>query len=67
MLLPQGQMLIKHQKKHSDDVTIEGVIFGKKDMLESDLTQYVMKLENSPIFRKVSCRKKMLSILKKMK
>jgi hypothetical protein len=43
---------------NTDDVIIEGVIFDKKDMLESDLTQYVLKLENSLIFDKVSVQKK---------
>lgn len=48
----------KTSKENMDDVIIEGIIFDKKDMLESDLTQYVMKLENSPVFNKVSIQKK---------
>jgi hypothetical protein len=47
----------KTSKENMDDVIIEGIIFDKKDMLESDLTQYVMKLENSPVFNKVSVQK----------
>ena len=43
---------------NTDDVIIEGIIFDKKNMLESDLTQYVIKLETSPIFDKVSVQKK---------
>jgi hypothetical protein len=43
---------------NTDDVIVEGIIFDKKDMLESDLTQYIIKLETSPIFDKVSVQKK---------
>ena len=50
----------KAPKETTDEVAIEGIIFGKKDLLDSDLTQYVVKLENSPIFSKVSVQKKEL-------
>jgi hypothetical protein len=40
-----------------DGVAIEGIIFDKKDKLDSDLSQYVIKLENSPMFSKVSIQK----------
>jgi hypothetical protein len=40
------------------NISIEGIISGNKDMLESDLTQYVVKLENSPLFNKISVQKK---------
>ena len=49
----------------TDDVSIEGVILGKKEMLESELTQYVVKLENSPMFSKVSVVKKNMISLNK--
>lgn len=41
----------------SEDVVLEGVIFGDRDMLQSLLAQYVMKLENSPMFKKVTINK----------
>ncbi len=41
----------------SPDVVLEGVIFGERDMLQSLLAQYVMKLENSPMFKKVIINK----------
>ncbi|HPD58141.1 MAG TPA: hypothetical protein PKW17_12925, partial [Smithellaceae bacterium] len=40
-----------------EDVFVEGVIFGERDMLQSLLAQYVMKLENSPMFKKVTINK----------
>jgi len=40
------------------DVFMEGIIFDKKEMLESQLTQYVMTLENSAVFNKVSVQNK---------
>ena len=40
-----------------DGVAIEGIIFDKKDKLDSDLSQYVIKLENSPMLSKVSVQK----------
>lgn len=45
-------------KENTDDVFIEGIIFNKKDMLESDLAQYVVRLENSPVFHKISVKNK---------
>lgn len=40
------------------DVLIEGIVQGSKDMLDADLTQYVIKLENSRMFGKVTMQKK---------
>lgn len=45
-------------KENTDDVFIEGIIFNKKDMLEADLAQYVVRLENSPVFYKISVKNK---------
>ena len=45
-------------KENTDDVFIEGIIFNKKDMLESDLAQYVVRLENSSVFHKISVKNK---------
>ncbi len=41
----------------AEDLVVEGVIFGQRDMLQSLLAQYVMKLENSPMFKKVTINK----------
>lgn len=41
----------------AEDIVLEGVIFGERDMLQSLLAQYVMKLENSPMFKKVTINK----------
>jgi hypothetical protein len=46
-------------------VTIEGVIFGDRNMLDSLLAQYVMKLENSPMLSKVSIQKNNVVTFKK--
>lgn len=48
-----------------DDITIEGIILGNRDMLESDLTKYVIGLENSPVFNKVTVKKKDVVTFKK--
>lgn len=40
------------------DVSIEGIVQGNKDMLDADLTQYVLQLENSKMFGNVSMQKK---------
>lgn len=41
-----------------EGVTIEGVIFDKKNNLEADLSKYINKLEESPVFNGVSVQKK---------
>ncbi len=53
------------QQEAADNVTIEGMIMGNRDMLESDLTKYVVSLENSPIFSKVSVKRKDIVTFKK--
>jgi hypothetical protein len=45
-------------KTENNSIVLEGIVFSKKDMLESDLTQYVLKLENSPLFNTVSVQSK---------
>ncbi len=52
-------------KETPDNVLIEGVITGSRDALESNLTQYVARLDNSPLFNKVSVKKKEIVKLKK--
>jgi len=46
------------QKTEHNGLVLEGIIFGKKDLLESELTQYVLKLENSALFNTVSVQSK---------
>lgn len=55
----------KTTKETTDDVMVEGVIFGEREMLDSLLAQYVMKLENSPMFRKLSVQKSGIVTFKK--
>jgi Tfp pilus assembly PilM family ATPase len=55
----------KTAKEISDDIIVEGVIFGERDVLDSSLAQYVMKLENSPMLRQVSVQKSGIITFKK--
>jgi len=48
-----------------DNVIIEGIILGGRDTLESSLTQYTAKLDGSPIFNKVTVKKKDMVKFKK--
>lgn len=47
------------------EVTIQGVISGASNMLDSLLSQYVMKLENSPMLNQVSIQKNSIVTFKK--
>ena len=49
----------------NDGVTIEGVIFGDRDKLDSLLALYVMQLENSPILNHVLIQKNNIVAFKK--
>jgi Tfp pilus assembly PilM family ATPase len=60
-----GTNVDKKRQETSDAVTIEGVIFGDRSMLDSLLAQYVMKLDNSPMLSKVSIQKTSFVIFKK--
>jgi hypothetical protein len=55
----------KTTQETSDGVTIEGVVFGDRNMLDSLLAQYVTKLENSPILNQVSIQKNNIVTFKK--
>jgi len=55
----------KAAQEKNRDIAIEGVIFGERDMLESLLAQYVMKLENSPIFGEVKIKKSSINNFRK--
>jgi Tfp pilus assembly PilM family ATPase len=47
----------KTQKDADEGVVLEGVVFGERSMLDSLLTQYVVKLEYSPMLRQVTVGK----------
>ncbi|HDQ04166.1 MAG TPA: hypothetical protein ENN23_06305 [Deltaproteobacteria bacterium] len=47
----------KAASRITGSMLIEGVILGERDMLESLLAQYVMKLENSPMFSDIAVQK----------
>ena len=52
-------------KEISDDIVVEGIIFGERDMLDSLLSQYVKKLENSPMLHQISVHKSGIITFKK--
>jgi len=47
----------KTAKEETDGVVLEGLITGDRNMLDSYLAQYVMKLANSQILHQVSIQK----------
>jgi hypothetical protein len=55
----------KTPQEKNDSVTIDGVIFGDRNMLDSLLAQYVTKLENSPMLSNVSIQKNNVVTFKK--
>ncbi len=55
----------KTTKEISDDIIVEGVIFGERDVLDASLAQYVMKLENSPMLRQIAVQKSGIITFKK--
>lgn len=55
----------KTVKEETDGITLEGIITGNRNMLDSYLTQYMMKLGNSPILRQVSIYKSNIINFKK--
>jgi hypothetical protein len=62
---PSKDKTDKPAKDESDGIAIEGLILGDRNMLESYLAQYVMKLENSPMLHLVLVQKSVLSTFKK--
>lgn len=44
-------------KTNPVEVTVEGLIFGERRMLETSLAGYAMTLESSPLFRQVTIQK----------
>ena len=54
------------QEEKSDTISVEGVVLGDRQTLDTILAQYVMMLENSPLFRGVTIQKSgMVSFRKK--
>jgi Tfp pilus assembly PilM family ATPase len=52
-----GPAVNKTQKDANEGVILEGVAFGDRGKLDSFLTQYVMKLEYSPMLRQITVGK----------
>ncbi|MFO7570644.1 MAG: pilus assembly protein PilM [Smithellaceae bacterium] len=48
-----------------DGLTIEGVVFGERSMLDSLIAQYIMKLENSPMLKQVMLQKSSVVVYRK--
>ena len=44
-------------KTQAGDVTMDGVVLGNRQMLETMLTGYVMRFESSPVFKQVAIQK----------
>ncbi|HBO85311.1 MAG: hypothetical protein A2073_08010 [Deltaproteobacteria bacterium GWC2_42_11] len=44
-------------KETAENVLIDGIVLGERNMLESDLYSYIMKLESSPIFSGINVQK----------
>jgi hypothetical protein len=63
---PPKENTDKTAKEISEDVILEGVVTGDRNMLDSSLAQYVVKLENSPILRQVSVQKSSVMTIKKV-
>lgn len=55
----------KTAKEGADGITLEGIITGDRNMLESYLAQYIMKLNNSPMLHQVSVYKNNIVNFKK--
>jgi Tfp pilus assembly PilM family ATPase/cell division protein FtsL len=55
----------KASKDVSDAIIIEGLISGQRATLDSSLTQYMMKLENSPMLRQIIVGKSSIVKFKK--
>jgi Tfp pilus assembly PilM family ATPase len=52
-------------KDEREGITLEGIIIGERNMLDSYLAQYVMKLGSSPILRQVTVQKSNIVNFKK--
>ena len=63
---PPKENTDKEAKEISEDVILEGVVSGERNMLDSFLAQYVTKLENSPILRQVTVQKSSVMTIRKV-
>jgi len=63
--LPKADDKTPQETKTGTEIIIQGVISGASNMLDSFLSQYVMKLENSPILNQVSIQKNSIVTFKK--
>jgi Tfp pilus assembly PilM family ATPase len=63
--LPKADDKTPQEIKAGTEIIIQGVISGASNMLDSFLSQYVMKLENSPILNQVSIQKNSIVTFKK--
>lgn len=53
------------QGQKTEEVVIEGVVLGDRNMLDALLAQYVMKLKNSPVFKGAALQKSSIANFKK--
>ncbi|MGV8059422.1 MAG: pilus assembly protein PilM [Smithellaceae bacterium] len=53
------------KEETTEGLTLEGIITGERNMLDSYLAQYIMKLNNSPMLRQVSVYKNNIVNFKK--
>jgi Tfp pilus assembly PilM family ATPase len=60
-----GQDKTENKEKKDDVVVIEGVVLGDRNILDSFLAQYVMKLDNSPMLKEVTLQKNTVILFKK--
>ncbi|KQC10655.1 MAG: hypothetical protein APR62_11630 [Smithella sp. SDB] len=63
--LPKADEKASREADKGTEVIIQGVISGPRNMLDSNLSQYVMKLENSPMLSHVSIQKNSIETFKK--
>jgi len=63
--LPKADDKTPKETKEGTEVIIQGVISGTSNMLDSSLSQYVMKLENSPMLKQVAIQKNSIVTFKK--
>ena len=52
-------------KMRTGNVTVEGIVIGNKRFLESILAGYLMKLQDSPIFRQITIQENRVERIKK--
>jgi hypothetical protein len=63
--VPPKDKAEKAPKDANDSIILEGLVSGERAMLDSFLTQYVMKLENSPMLHQITVGKSSIVKFKK--